>query len=193
MIFSDETSICVEGRGSLYVRRTPNEKLKPCHLSQRQKFPQKQMFWACFSAYGVSPLHPCDGNINTAKYIGILESNLLPQASAWYEDFTSWTFMQDNAPCHVSKTTKKWIHDHGFQVMEWPPNSPDLNPIENMWGVLKQKLLAIPSQSKAELIENAKKIWLENPAIKSVCKSLTESMPKRVASVIKSKGRAIKY
>lgn len=126
-------------------------------------------------------------------YLSILESHLLPQAAIWYQNSQDWTFMQDNAPCHKSKTTMRWFQEKGLKVMDWPPNSPDLNPIENMWGVLKQKLQSLGNVSKTELTRNARKIWSEDESIKALCNTLTESMPKRVMDVIKNHGGAITY
>lgn len=46
-------------------------------------------------------------------------------------------FMQDNASIHGAKIVKKWFEEYGIPVMDWPPYSPDLNPIEYMWFPLK--------------------------------------------------------
>lgn len=192
-MFSDETSIQVEGRGSLFVRRGVGNRLRPIHYSQRQKFPVKQMFWGCFCEAGLGPLYPCNGTVNTDRYISILEHQLIPTTTLWYPNSADWTFVQDNAPCHASKKTKKWLSDHHVRTMQWPPNSPDLNPIENLWGVLKQKLLRLGSHSKPQLIENVQKMWFEDEDIKALCATLIESMPKRVSEVLKNHGEAIHY
>lgn len=192
-MFSDETSICVEGRGSSFVRRRTGSKLRPCHFSQRQKFPIKVMFWGCFSAAGLGPIYPCVQTVNTAVYISILEHQLVPVTQTWFANSNEWTFVQDNAPCHVSKATKQWFSDNGIRIMQWPANSPDLNPIENLWSVLKQKLLRTGSLSKQNLEANVKKIWIEDEGLKTLCVKLVESMPKRVETLLKNRGDAIEY
>ena len=193
MVFSDETSLCVEGRGFQYVRRGSGERLRTCHLSQRSKFPQKVMFWGCFCATGLGSLHECKGSVNTIAYISLLQSQLMPQISNWFSNSTSWTFVQDNAPCHKSKTTMTWLAQHGVVVMDWPPNSPDLNPIENIWGVLKQRLMCLGSLSKTQLIDNVQKIWREDPTLFSMCTTLVQSMHQRVSDVLKNHGGVIDY
>ena len=78
-------------------------------------------------------------------------------------------------------------------VMQWPANSPDLNPIEHLWSYLKRRLAEYPEPpaSITELWQRAEKEWEAIPL--SVCQKLIESMPGRVAVVLKAKGHYTKY
>ncbi len=51
-----------------------------------------------------------------------------------------YIFQQDLAPAHTAKGTKSWFNDQGVTVLDWPANSPDLNPIDNLWGIVKRKM-----------------------------------------------------
>ncbi len=69
--------------------------------------------------------------VNAAIYQDVLEHFILPSADKLYGD-ADFIFQQDLAPAHTAKGTKSWFSDHGVTVLDWPANSPDLNPIENL-------------------------------------------------------------
>ncbi len=64
---------------------------------------------------------------------------MLPSADKLYGD-ADFIFQQDLAPAHTAKGIKSWFNGHGVTVLDWPANSPDLNPIENIWGIVKRKM-----------------------------------------------------
>ena len=101
--------------------------------------------------------------------------------------------MQDNDPKHKAKSVIGWLEEQDFSVMNWPAQSPDINPIENVWSQVKQKLARFedPPTSLAEVWERASHIFSQITA--DFCVTLYESMPRRMAAVIKAKGGWTKY
>ncbi len=97
------------------------------------------MIWAAMSSAGVGPLCFLKSTVNAAIYQEILEHFMLPSADKLYGD-ADFIFQQDLAPAHTAKGTKSWFNDHGVTVLDWPVNSPDLNPIENLWSIVKRKM-----------------------------------------------------
>ncbi len=91
------------------------------------------------SSAGVGPLCFLKSTVNAAIYQEIVEHFMLPSADKLYGD-ADFIFQQDLAPAHTAKGTKSWFNDHGVTVIDWPANSPDLNPIENIWGIVKRKM-----------------------------------------------------
>ena len=90
------------------------------------------MIWGCFSYYGVGPIYHIPGIMDQFGYIKILEEVMLPYAEE--EMPLKWVFQQDNDPKHTSKRAASWFQTNKIKVMEWPAQSPDLNPIEKLVG-----------------------------------------------------------
>ncbi len=88
-------------------------------------------FQSVMSSAGVGPLCFLKSTVNAAIYQEMLEHFMLPSADKIYGD-ADFIFQQDLAPAHTAKGTKSWFNDHGVTVLDWPANSPDLNPIEKM-------------------------------------------------------------
>ena len=99
--------------------------------------------------------------------------------------------MQDNASIHTACTVKKFFKKKRITCLEWPAQSPDLNPIENTWHYIKHQL-------RRENIRNVDELWTKiqekwNTLSAGYCRKLIEEMPKRLRAVIAQKGYATKY
>ena len=100
--------------------------------------------------------------------------------------------MQDGVPCHHSKVAKNFLDSNNINLCKWPGNSPDLNPIENLWTNMKNKVSEKQPLSGAELVKAIKEVWVKEIS-KKYCQSLIKSMPKRIKAVIKNRGGHTKY
>ncbi len=131
VLFSDESKFCISfGNQGPRVWRKSGEAQNPCCLKSSVKFSQSVMIWAAMPSAGVGPLCFLKSTVNAAIYQEILEHFMLPSADKLYGD-ADFIFQQDLAPAHTAKGTKSWFNDHGVTVLDWPANSPDLNPIED--------------------------------------------------------------
>ncbi len=187
VLFSDESKFCISfGNQGPKVWRKSGEAQNPCCLKSSVKFPQSVMIWAAMSSAGVGPLYFLKSTVNAAIY----EHFMLPFADELYGD-ADFIFQQDLAPAHTAKGTKSWFNDHGVTVLDWPANSPDLNPIENLWSIVKRKMRDTRPNNADELKATVKETWASIPP--QQCHKLITSMPRWIEAVIKAKGAPTKY
>ncbi len=148
------------------------------------------MLWGCFSAKGPGRLICVKERMNGAMYREILSENLLPSARA-LKMKRGWVFQHDNDPKHTARAMKEWLRKKHFKVLEWPSQSPDLNPIENIWRELKVRVAQRQPQNITALEEICMEEWAKIPA--TVCENLVKTYRKRLTSVIANKGYITKY
>lgn len=137
IIWSDEKRFNLDGPDGFsgYWRDLRSD---PRILSKRSFGGGGCMVWSGFSSIGKLPVVFIRGNMNSEGYQEVLANFLLPYLEQWAH--LEFTYMQDNAPAHASRSTRDWLQAHQVPLMEWPPRSPDLNPIENAWGQLARKV-----------------------------------------------------
>ncbi len=121
--------------------------------------------------------------VNASIYQEILEHFMLPSADQLFKD-ADLIFQQDLAPAHTAKSTKSWLNGHGVGVLDWPANSPDLKPIENLSGIIKRKIRNKRPKNADELKATVKETWASIPP--QQCHKLITSMPRRIEAVIKA-------
>lgn len=150
------------------------------------------MVWGCMGANGVGEIHLCEGRMNAEKYIAVLAENLEASLCKIFDsDSPQYIFQQDSAPCHTARSVKTWFEANSVPVLEWPSQSPDLNPIEHLWGVIKKEIKGKCATNKKNLMEAIKEVWEGIPF--TVTRDLVHSMPRRIAAVLKAKGGPTKY
>lgn len=192
VLWSDETKIELFGLNSTRrVWRTKNDEYHPKNTIPTVKHGGGSiMLWGCFSAHGTGRLHCIKERMTGAMYCEILGNNLLPSVRS-LKMGRGWVFQHDNDPKHTARITKEWLRKKHIKVLEWPSQSPDLNPIENLWRELKLRVSQRQPRNLADLEKICVEEWAKIPA--AVCANLVKNYRKRLTSVIANKGYCTKY
>jgi transposase len=194
VMFSDESHFELRfGNQNFRCRRSKgSDRFDPKFTRKRVKHPQKVMAWACFSWKGRGGLDFLKNGemMNGVRYRQVLEDKL----ERFMGLHGTTHFLQDGAPCHRSKIVSEWFKERPhIQLIKWPGNSPDLNPIENAWAWMKMQLKETHPTNLEELKVEIKKLWVLRMDDSQYLKKLVESMPDRIQEVIARDGNATHY
>ncbi len=177
-------------KGKQLVWRLPGERYNPECIIATVKHDEKVNVWGCFCGNGVGKLYWIKDILYKKEYVQILQTQMLPSAARLLGG-QNWLFQQDNDPKHTAIVSRNWIRDNCVNVLEWPPQSLDLNPIENLWGVLDFKLKTRRPTSKQDLFNILRQGW--EALNVELLRNLADSMPRRLEAVIKANGWQTKY
>ena len=142
---------------------------------------------------GVGMLVEVEGKMNADQYCQILSDGVVESFEKLEMEEGEQYFQQDSDPKHTSRKATEWFEDKGIQVLSWPAQSPDLNPIGYLWEHLKRQLrkYSDPPKVAHELWNRLVDEW--NGISPRFCQSLIESMPRHIQAVIKANGGHTKY
>ena len=174
------------------ICRKDDEMYNPHLLCPRSERKISLVIWRCICYDGVGTLTADEGNINSAKYIDILDKNLWTVV-VWYFEGKEYLFMDDNAPVHRAHTVENYKDQNEVTSMEWPAQSPDLNIIENIWLYMKRELQksAVDITTKNDLLREIQSVW-RNIELDYI-RNLYQSIPDSLNNVIEMKGHLTKY
>ena len=171
-----------------------NESLKHHHVKEVVKYGGGNIkIWGCMTAFGVGLMCKINLNLDKELYLNILKDKLMNTINYYGLNPSNVIFQHDNDPKHTAKVVLNWLETQEFYTIKWPAQSPDLNPIEHLWSIVKFKLGEYnePPKGMIELWERVQEIWDEISI--ETCQSLIESMPRRIEAVLKAKGLWTKY
>jgi transposase len=181
-LFSDETAFQLF-RNTLKHWYKNARPIRPMPKDRRKIFA-----WGGFCVKGKTSLFCFRCKMDGKFYTEILEKHI-PEVKNMLKG--KWRLQQDNDPKHTSRIAKKFLNDNVPAVMDWPSNSPDLNPIENLWAIVKTNVERCMPKDIGELERFMSDEWNQIPD--SYLISLVESMPRRCKEVIEKNGERISY
>jgi transposase len=148
--------------------------------------------WGGFSSQGKTELSFYEGTLDAPAYQDILENSLLPAAKGWFDDEKGgWELQQDKASCHTAKSTTGWLKQHEVEVVEgWPTKGDDINPMENLWAILDERLESKKFTTEKGMKKAIRQLWDEVDL--SLLHNLIHSIPDRLRRIRKAKGGSIK-
>ena len=161
-------------------------------VARTTKHPQKIHVYGAFCERGFGTLAVFTGILNAERMCNFYQRVLLITANKFYGTRNrDGLLLEDNDPKHRSRLCTWKYHQHGIQQMEWPPQSPDCNPIENVWSLMKARLKGKTFKNMKQFGAFLQRQWKSFPP--EYAQNLSESMASRCARVIEKQGEWIKY
>jgi transposase len=191
VMFSDECSIMrIKPFGTQYFYANEEHKLRHRHhfKQKAQAGGDKIMVWGSITAHGIGDLCWVEGTMDAAYYVQLLQEYVIIGRDWYRMDPAKFIFQQDNASIHTASIVKNYLRRTKIKVIDWPPNSPDINPIERVWAFIKQRLDHYPSppNSLQELFDRVEDIWTS--VSKDYLANLYAELPSKMKMLVKTRG-----
>ncbi len=192
---------CFQSGKVFYGQMSPNLKFCGNHGRRVLRAKEEGYLPACVSAFSSKAsssdgmgVHKCiryghvlEGTMYAERYIKVLEQHMLPSRRRLFQG-RPCVFQQDNAKPHTAAITTAWLRSRRVRVLNWPACSPDLSPIENIWRIIKRKILQRWPQTLQQLETYIRQEWDQIPTPK--LQKLITSMPRCLQTVLKRRGDA---
>ena len=195
VVWSDESKFMIFGSdGREWCWKDPNISLQPQHVKPTVKFGGGSvMVWGCMGAFGVGRGCKIDGRMDGELYREILKDEFMGTLSDCNLGVNEVVFQQDNDPKHTAIKTYEWFKNNKVKILDWPAQSPDLNPIEHLWNEMDRRLRQLPGNitSKDDLWDKIQLVWDEIDI--ASCLKLIDTMPQRIKDVLKAGGGYTKW
>lgn len=181
-----------DGRVSLY--RANNTRYEENNVLPNRRSGRISIgFWGWMNSGGPIELCEIAGRMGSDAYLDILKDVFLPSARIVYPDHHRITFIQDNSSVHNARRVQNWISEQDdLELIKIPPKSPDLNPIENLWGLMVQNWDSNETRTEENLKAHAHAIW-NSYRNRDYCHNMVQSMRARLQAVIDANGSYTKY
>lgn len=163
----------------------------PLLFSRRNFGGGSLMIWGAFQGNRKLELAFVNGRMGSNEYQDLLETKLIPFLENRRQE--NFIFQQDGAPPHRSKSTKNWLNDRNIPILDWPACSPDLNPIENVWGIMVRRIYGnnMRYENVGQLKEAILRAW--DSITEDELQNLYLSMNNRIFQIINRSGAATDY
>ena len=183
-VFSDESTFQLNANCRRVWTTDPKNE-----TFQKSQYNKKLMVWGGIYVGGRTKLEFIHGKVDGEYYKKIVERRVLPLANVFKGQ--TWFFQQDNAPVHTSKLVKNFMESKKLKVIQWPSKSPDLNPIENVWAIMKRRVADRDPKNTSELEAAISEVW--NNLEQGIIDNCVRSMTSRLSELQEKKGNKINY
>lgn len=193
-IFSDEKVFNTDENGRITLWRLRGTRYAEENVRFRQRSGRITLgFWGCMSSHGPGPLVRTTPHMNSEEYIQILSDVILPYIAEIFPGIPYVNFIQDNSGVHRARAVQNWLAAQpNLRTLNWPAKSPDMNLIENLWGIIVQNWEP-QIQTREALAQYVFDQWESLRARPDLFDNLIASMPQRLTAVIENERSVTRF